>query len=362
MPAELVDKEDLADIIFTSATTGKPKGVMLTHKNLWGIRKNRINRFSINGDTVWLIATPLNHVGSIGVVNSALSTGGTIVLIDGANSLSAVYNAIKNNNVTLSVFPPSAIHIFFKLTHDNIFPLLGSLKMLGVDSALVPLAMRKKLIESLHNTEVFTGFGMTEASHSISINLSKGKKIESVGKALPGVEAKIVAGSDTIESNGLKYGRLAIRGDMVMKGYWKDEARTKEALVDGWFITNDLVHIDNEGYIFLFGRVDDVINIGGKKTSPAELEDAVNSYDDILESCCIAVPDPLGVLGQVPVVFITVKDKTRYSEKHLSEYLKSRMESYKIPHKIILIDEIPKNAMGKFLRKELENVWRETAV
>jgi long-chain acyl-CoA synthetase len=360
-PAEL-DGGDLADIIFTSATTGRPKGVMLTHKNLWGICRNRVHGCYVSNTTAWLINKPLHTVSSIGAVNSVLSNGGEMILVDGISSLRTIYEAIKNNNVTHTVFPPSAINIFFKLSKGNICPMLGSLKMLFVGGAMVPLNMRKQLLESLPATEVLTGLGCTEASCSINLNLSKDKKIESQGKALPGVEIKVIDDVDTVESNGRRYGRLAIRGDMVMKGYWKDEARTKEALVDGWLITNDLAYIDDEGYVFLFGRVDDVINIGGNKTTPAEIEDAVNSCDDIFESCCIAVDDPQGCFGQAPVVFVKVDDKNRYSEARLREHLASRLERYKLPYKIILIDEIPKNASGKMLRKELKTLWQETAI
>jgi long-chain acyl-CoA synthetase len=180
---------------------------------------------------------------------------------------------------------------------------------------------------------------------------------------MPGIEIKIVdENRNEIASSIDNPGKVMVKGDMVMKGYWNNEEATKNAIKDGWLVINDYGYIDDKGYVYILGRADDVININGEKVSPLEIEEAANLFEGVSESCCIGVDDPLGLGRQVPVLYVTMKENTSFSEKEIQAHLSKHLEKYKLPYKIICIDEIPVNERGKYLRRELALLWRESAV
>jgi long-chain acyl-CoA synthetase len=359
-PPENIDQEDLADIVFTSATTGKPKGVMLTHKNILCSSNSLVNTYNISTDAVWCDPAPLNHAGTLRRFRGMLYAGVSLVKEDGYGSIKNIYNTIKQNKCTAISAPATAINLFYEETKNNIYKLLGSLQIIQTAGMPVSLDLKKRLLEDLPDTDIISHYGSTEASAPVFISYRKRlDKLASVGFPVHGVNIKIIDDEDReIKSSPENPGRIAVRSDTVMKGYWKDEARTKKSFTqDGWFIMSDLGYVDDDGFLYILGRTDDVINIGGKKISPLELEDVVNKFTGITECCCIGVDDPEGISGQVPVIFVVADDKQAFSERALYDYLKRHLEHYKLPYKIINIGSIPKNAAGKMLRRELLVLW-----
>jgi long-chain acyl-CoA synthetase len=355
------DKDDVSDIIFTSATTGKPKGVMWTYANVQSIILTTINVFSINADTVWLIPSPMHHSAGLRYLYTTLYSGATVVLEDGFSSLKNIYNAIKQNNCTHMNCTPAAIHILYEQTRNNIFALLGMLKTISLGGMSMPLNMKKKLINDLPNTDIYNMFSATEAQAIIGLNYSKKlDKLKSIGVSFPGVNTKILD-DDFIEinSDADNFGILALQSNTVMKGYWDEKELTDKTLVDNWLIMNDMAYKDDDGYLYLVGRKDDIINTGGEKVSLLEIDTVISSFEGIKECCCIAVGD--NRLGSVPAAFITVNGTNAYSEKALFDYLNSRLAKYKIPAWIIVIGEMPRNSVGKILKRELIRVWEKGA-
>jgi acyl-coenzyme A synthetase/AMP-(fatty) acid ligase len=252
---------------------------------------------------------------------------------------------------------PSALQILIEQTKNNPQKLLGTLQSIVMATMLIPKDMKISLLKELPDTDIYNCYGSTESTGIININYKiKKDKLNSIGIAAPGVQIKIIDNEfNDIKSSIDNFGSLAVSGDMVMKGYWKDEALTCKTIVHGWLLMNDMAYIDDDGYVFLMGRSDDVINMGGKKISPFVIEEAVKSFGGIKECCCISVDDPQKILGKVPVVFVSLStnDKRSYDEKSLYDHLKRHLEKYALPYKILVIDEIPKNALGKMLRGEL---------
>lgn len=181
-------------------------------------------------------------------------------------------------------------------------------------------------------------------------------KIGSLGRTLPQVQVKIIdAEGNTIKSDADHPGRMALKGDMQMAGYWNSPELTAQTLVDGWLLTGDMAYIDGDGYIYMLGRADDIINVGGEKVSPIEVEETAGQYEAVRECACIGVEDPEGILGQIPVLFLTVKN--HYTEEGLVKFLSENLERYKIPKKFMITDVMPRNRMQKVDRKELRSMW-----
>ena len=153
-------------------------------------------------------------------------------------------------------------------------------------------------------------------------------------------------------------GRMVLRGDMQMMGYYKMPEATAEALVDGWLYTNDIIYTDEDGYVYMLGRADDIINVGGEKVSPLEVENVAQEFEEIRECACIGIKDPDDVLGQIPVLFVVPENKEFHPEL-LTRFMSARVEKYKLPLRFEIIEELPRNRMQKLNRKELHRMWDE---
>jgi long-chain acyl-CoA synthetase len=359
-PAEL-DGEDLAAILFTGATTGKPKGVMLTHGNFAAGVLSRINGYCVDFQVSMMDAMPLFHIDGLTAMLLALHTGGSLTLVDGWASVRNIYNAIKDNACNIAFSTPAATTLLVVQTGDDICKIFGSLRVLEVSSAPVPVPMKMKLVRELPGTRVYDSYGSTEASDITALDCgATPEKLSSIGKAIKGVELRIL--DDKGKETGLgveNAGRLAVSGGMVMTGYWKNPEATAKCLIGGQFVSADIAYQDDEGYVYILGRKDDVINMGGHKVSPLEIEDAAYTLPYIGECCCIGVDDPEGLRGSVPVLYVTVKEGAAFSEEEITSYFQSHLDKYKVPHRVLCVEEIPKNPVGKPLKRELKRIWEE---
>lgn len=185
-------------------------------------------------------------------------------------------------------------------------------------------------------------------------------KLTSLGKQADGIELKVIdaKGNEVCARDMDTAGRMALRGDMQMAGYYNMPEMTSETLVDGWLYTNDVVYTDEEGYVYMLGRADAIINVGGEKVSPVEVENIAQEFEQIRECACIGIEDPDGVLGWVPVLFVVPEDGELDSEA-FTRFLAERMEKYKLPQKFIEMEELPRNRMKKLDYAELRRYWEE---
>lgn len=351
--------DSLADILFTTGTTGVPKGVMLSHRNEVAGAHNVINGGEMVAKDVNLLTMPLHHAFGLTTLRAVLYKGGTAVLQDGVASLRKTVENIRKNSCNCIYMVPAALRVLYFQTRQRLDLLLGDIEKLEFCTAPLDKKMRGILSEQLKGVRLYNSYGATESARSVYMRLDQNiDKAEAIGRAVQDVFIRIVDEKrKEMNSSRQNVGHLAVCGDMNMLGYYDDPVMTGQVLDQGIFYSEDLGYMDEEGYIYLAGRNNDVINIGGEKVSPFEIENTALEYVGVRECACIGVKDPQDVLGDVPVLYITEEAGSRVDASDLHKYLEDHLENYKIPYEIIVIDEIPKNHIGKIDRAGLKKNW-----
>lgn len=352
----------LADILFTTGTTGEPKGVMLSHQNEVAGALNVINGGEMAEEDRNLLTMPLHHAFGLTTLRAILYKGSTAVLQEGVASLKKMNDNIKNKKCNSIYMVPSALRVLYVQTRKRLDLLLGTVEKIEFCTAPLDKKMRLVLAEQLKGVRLYNSYGATESARTVYMRLDLNTdKPDAIGKAVQNVMINIVDDNrKEIDSSAQNVGHLAIQGDMNMQGYYHDINMTERVLSDGIFYSEDLGYMDEDGYIYLVGRNNDVINIGGEKVSPFEIENTALECIGVQECACIGVKDPEEVLGYVPVLYVAKETGQATEVDSLREYLAKRLENYKIPYKIIVIDEIPKNQIGKIDRKKLHKLWKSS--
>ncbi len=347
--------EQTADILFTTGTSGIPKGVMLSHNNLIAAANN-INRFIGNGsDDCEVMPLPLYHSFGLGRLRCVLSRGGTFVQANGFMFAKELFNLMDRYHATGFCFVPAGCAILFNLTGDKLGEYAHQLRYIEIGSSTMPLEHKTRLMRLLPNTRICMHYGLTEASRSAFIEFHAAKdRLDSIGQASPGAELGILDDSGRILPPGA-IGELCVRGKHVMQGYWGNIGIGDETFSDGWLRTGDTGYVTEDGYYYLQGRTKDLINVGGKKVSPVEIEDAIKQHPAILDCACIAIPDPDGFTGEAIKAFLVPKTATKPEFGEIGAYLNERLESYQIPKLYQWIDAIPKTESGKIQRNKLSD-------
>lgn len=330
--------EDLnADIMFTTGTTGKPKGVLLSHKNLCCAVDN-INAFIGNNvDDVELIALPLAHSFGLGRLRCVLSKGGTVVLFNGFANVKKLFESIENHHCTGFAFVPAAWNYIQRISGDKISKFASQLRYIEIGSSYMSVESKQKLMSLLPNTRICMHYGLTEASRSTFLSFFDDKEhLNSIGKPAQNTDIKV-----------FEDGEIGVRGQHVFHKYLND---VPADFRDSYFLTGDCGKIDENGYIYLTGRKKEIINIGGKKVSPIEVESVLNTFPAIVESCCVGVQDD--VYGEVVKAYIVVNKE--FDNTLLRKFLKDKLETYKIPSSFQIVDSLPKTKSGKIQRLELK--------
>lgn len=359
----LPDGSALAEILFTTGTTGKPKGAMLTYANLFASTQNTRQGIGIRSDDVELIPLPLNHSVGMRVLRTLLYVGATVVLQNGFTFAKELERNITTFHCTGLVSVPASIEVVYRQMQDRFAPVLGQLRFIEFGAGSLGYAMKRRLLRILPETEIHNTWGSTETGGAIFLDVTHHPdKLTSLGLPAAGVELKVVdpEGRDiTATARDINTaGRMALRGPMQMAGYYRSPELTAQTLVDGWLYTNDLVYLDEDGYVYMLGRADDIINVGGEKVSPLEVENIAQEFAEVREAACIGAEDPDGILGRIPVLFV-VPESSAYQEKDLVRYLSTRLEKYKMPQRYLQLDELPRNRMKKLDRKALQQIWDE---
>lgn len=355
------DGDAIAELLFTTGTTGKPKGVILTYKAVYHILSNTIKGIGIREDEILLLPLPLNHSYALRVLRAVLYQGATLVLQNGFTFAKEVENNVNAYHCTAFACVPASYEVMRRQMQDAFVSVCSRFRYIEFGAGSLSVKQRKEITSLLPNTTIFNTWGSSESGGAIFCNVSEvvkdPVKVASLGKPLEGkVCVKFLDTDGTpVETNPEHPGRMALRGDMQMAGYWNMPKTTEEVLVDGWLLTGDMAYEDGEGYIYMLGRVDDIINVGGEKVSPVEVENIAGQYEGIQECACIGVEDPDGVMGQVPVLFVVAKNG--YSEEELLKFIAAGAERYKLPQKVVQLESLPRNAMQKLDRRELRKIW-----
>lgn len=346
---------ELAEILFTTGTTGKAKGIEITNDANVALAENISYGVKMLSDNVELIPLPLNHSHALRCCYANLLMGATIVLIEGVTRIGNLLKLISKYNVTSMDISPSAALIIEKLSKGKLVDYQNQFRYIEVGTAVLQEKERLFLKETFPDTRLYDFYGATESGRTCVIDFNHENKMpKCIGKCTKNASIKVIDDDGGIIENSSedKMGRLAFFGKMNMRGYYKDSKLTDEVLLDGWVITSDLGYVDNEGYVYLFGREKDIINYGGIKISPTEVEEAALRTNMLTECACVAVDDQIN--GQAPKLFVVPKTNV-FDDVTFRSCLISELDKEKIPKIIEIIDKIPRSANGKILRRELHN-------
>lgn len=345
--------DDVFSILYTSGTTGHPKGVMLTHKNFVYTAIISAERLYCTQEDVFLVAVPIYHVfGMIPSILSAIYVGARLVLVEKFES-ARVMELIEKEKVTVHHGVPS---MFIKELNN---PALKQFDLSTLRTGMIAGApCPKEIVDRVRlemGCDIVIAYGMTETSSTVTMtHFDEDDRIRSqtVGKAVLGAEVKIVDSLRKEVPLG-QVGELACRSEGVMKGYYRNPETDSEILdKDGWIYTGDLAVMDQEGYVRIVGRQKDMIIRGGFNIYPQEIEDILYSHPSVLEVAIVSIPDE--VLGERTYAAIKLLKDNIETEASLKEFLKERIVKYKIPDKIIFVENLPKTTSGKIIKMKLK--------
>jgi long-chain acyl-CoA synthetase len=342
-----MDPDDPAVILYTSGTTGFPKGAVLTHKNIVSNSASAANHSGIVPEDRIQLFLPLFHVfGQNYIMNGAYSRCATIVLHRRFEP-EPVLDAMASHRVTM-LFAVPTIYIHF-INMDTSRYDLSSLRYCFTAAAAMPreTALQWKAKFGMPTHE---GYGLTESSPFATYNHNYRHKHGSVGTPIENVDV-MIADDEGNELPPGEIGEIVIRGPNVMKGYWGKPEATDQAIRNGWLRSGDVGMMDDEGYFFITDRVKDMINAAGFNVYPSEVEQLIYQHPSVQEVAVYGVADP--VRGETVHASIVLKDGQLIDESNIVEFCRANMAAYKVPRKVIFTDQLPKNAVGKILKRVL---------
>ncbi|UOQ92785.1 fatty acid--CoA ligase family protein [Halobacillus shinanisalinarum] len=341
-------EEDVAVILYTSGTTGKPKGVMLTHKNLYSNAKDVADYLQYTHEDRVIATLPMFHVFCLTVaLNGPLMNGGT-VLVAPKFSPQEIFELASSQKATVFAGVPTMYNYLVQTGTDQT-DTFKNIRICVSGGASMPVALLNKFEEQF-NVRVSEGYGLSEASPVTAFNpLDRPRKPGSIGTNIVNVENKVVDELGEKLPPG-EVGELIVRGPNIMKGYYKLPEETAVTLREGWLYTGDMARVDDEGYFYIVDRKKDMIIVGGYNVYPREVEEVLYNHPDISEVAVVGTPDPNS--GESVISFV-VSTNPSLDESRLKEYCKEYLARYKQPARIHFMEELPKNTTGKILRKNL---------
>lgn len=347
-----ISLDDLADIMFTTGTTGEPKGVQLTKRNIAAAAKN-INSFIGNSkDDVEMIALPISHSFGIGRLRCSLSNGQSVVLLGSFANVKRFFRFMEEYKVNGFGMVPASWAFLKKMSGMKIGEYKDQLHYIEIGSAPMPIEEKRALIEALPDTRICMHYGLTEASRSCFMEFHKDKeRLNTVGKQSPNMFVSICDEQGKELDNNTE-GEICVQGDAVTIGYL--DLPKEESFWGYKFRTGDWGIKDDDGYITLKSRKKELINVGGKKVSPMEVEEVLKTFDFVEDCVCVGASDPEGVLGEVVKAYIVTSNPEMVSYDIIDPMIGKSLESYKHPLVYELIDEVPKTSSGKIQRLSLK--------
>ena len=360
-PPVEVCSDDLATICFTSGTTGRPKGAMLTHANLTLDALSVIAVLGLTGpDEVWAGGSPLFHIGGFGDLLLLLPNCGTFLILPGGHfDAAATVSLLERESVTGCSFVPTQWHEICALPGIKERPLARQLRRAGYSAAASTMGLLEALNDTFPDADRIHAFGQTEMSPTTTIlhGADAVRKIGSVGRPIPGVEARIVDDQMNDVRVG-SVGEIVYRGPHVFAGYWDRPEENAAAFAGGWFHSGDLCRSDEEGYIYVIDRKKDMIISGGENIYSAEVENAIANHPEVREVAVVGIPHDLW--GETPAAAIVAVNPAKPpTGEEIITHCRERLASFKKPTVVAILDELPHNASGKVLKPALRRLIME---
>ncbi|WP_394219887.1 fatty acid--CoA ligase family protein [Halobacillus trueperi] len=346
--ASPLDNQDVGVILYTSGTTGKPKGAMLTHQNLYSNATDVADYLKITADDRVIATLPMFHVFCLTVcLNAPVMNGGTVLIVP-KFSPQEVFATAEEHQATVFAGVPTMYNYLLQTGKEQA-PTFRHMRLCISGGSSLPVALLESF-EKQFNVRVSEGYGLSEASPVTAFNpLDRPRKAGSIGQNIKNVENKVV---DELgeELPAGEVGELIVKGPNVMKGYYKLPEETAVTIRDGWLYTGDMARQDEDGYFYIVDRKKDMILVGGYNVYPREVEEVLYQHEDVTEVAVVGAPDP--ELGETVISFVVSKNPT-LTDAQLTEYCRDHLAKYKVPSRIEFMSELPKNTTGKILRKNL---------
>ncbi|MFJ7668197.1 fatty acid--CoA ligase family protein [Lysinibacillus sp. NPDC097195] len=345
-----VAQNDTAIILYTSGTTGTPKGAMLTHENVYSNARDVSTYLGYRADDRIIATLPVFHVFALTVVVNAPLISGATVLLAPRFSPSEIFALAKEQQATVFAGVPTMYNFLYLLPEGKPED-FATIRLAISGGASLPVALLHNF-EQKFNVRVSEGYGLSEASPVTCFNpLDRDRKAGSIGTSINNVVNRVVDVHGREVPVG-EVGELVVRGPNVMKGYYKMPEETAMAIRDGWLYTGDLAKVDDEGYFYIVDRKKDMILVGGYNVYPREVEEVLFAHDNVVEAAVVGYPDPN--FGEAVHAYIVLKEVAATTTDDILAYCAQHMVKYKVPKVVEILDELPKNTTGKILRRSLK--------
>ncbi|MEA1914050.1 MAG: fatty acid--CoA ligase [Campylobacterota bacterium] len=344
--------DDLAVIVYTSGTTGKPKGAMLSYKNIFSNVISANKRFEITQKDRFVVYLPMFHSFTLSImVLLPFYSASAIVILKSVFPFSNVLKAALLKRVTIFLGVPTVYNALLKAKIPWYFMWFNKIRAFISGSAPLSEKAINDFESKFKSAPILEGYGLSECSPAVCINPLNKQKPLSVGIPLQSYEVKIV--DEELQELKLgEVGEIIVQGDCVMQGYLNRPEATQETIINGWLKTGDLGKMDEDGYIYIVDRKKDLIISKGINIYPREIEEVIYTLDEVELAAVVGFKDEH--LDEVPMAFVQLKEDHQISEKQIKAHLKKHLANFKVPKTIIIKDELPKNATGKVLKRVLK--------
>lgn len=363
-PYVKIDDADTAQIYYTSGTTGRPKGVILTHRNNAAHADGTVRELKLTQDDRWLHVSPMFHLADAWAVWALTKVGATHVMIPGFDE-KPVLDTIVKHKVTLSNFIPTMLNLLVNFPEIRNYD-FSSLRLIMSGGAPIAKEVVKKIL-AIFGCNYIQTYGLTETSPFLTMSILK-EGMESLpfeqklqimvttGRPFATVQLKVVKeNGEEVISNGEDVGEIIAKGETITPGYWGLPQETTERVVDGWLHTRDLAVKNPEGYVTIVDRMDDVIITGGENVFSVEVEDTLYACPGVLEAAVIGKPDP--VWGEKVTAIVVKKEGERCDAQDIIRFCKQHMAPFKTPKEVIFSDELPKTGSAKICKYKLRQMY-----
>jgi acyl-CoA synthetase (AMP-forming)/AMP-acid ligase II len=345
------DPDDVHRLMYTSGTTGRPKGVMITHANLAWKNLAHLVEFGFTSEDLGLACGPLYHVGALDLTTTSLIAAGATTIVHRAFDAAAVLDELESSRVTTVWLAPAMVNAIMALP-DVEQRALDSVRLIINGGEKMPIPLIERIQRTFPSAWFADAYGLTEtvSGDTFLDRESIVTKLGSVGRPCLHLQLEVWDETGRAVPDGER-GEIVLRGPKVFKGYWRDPDATAQAFAGGWFHTGDIGVRDEDGYLFIVDRLKDMIVSGGENIAGSEIERVLYEHDAVLEAAVVGRPDERW--GEVPVAFVVMRPDRPATAEELIEHCRGQLARFKVPKDVTFLDALPRNPSGKVLKRDL---------
>ncbi|MFC2093379.1 long-chain-fatty-acid--CoA ligase [Bacteroidota bacterium] len=358
-----IPEDSIAQLYYTSGTTGQPKGVILTHKNNYAHTIGTIKELDLNENDNWLHVSPMFHLADAWAVWAITKAGGTHIIVPEFNPEN-VLRIMETEKVTISNFIPTLLNMLINCQEVDKFN-YKYLRLIMSGGAPIAHEVVRKVI-GVFKCEYIQTYGMTETSPFLTMSILKPhlrklpfeeqfKYLVTTGRPFSNVQLRVInENEEDIQKDNKEVGEIIVKGETITPEYWKLPEETSKRIKDGWLYTGDLARINEEGYLTIVDRKDDMIITGGENVYSIEIENVLYSHPDILESAVVGLPDK--IWGEKIIATVVLKREKNTNDKNIIDFCREHLADFKVPKRIVFVDELPKTGSNKIFKQRLREI------